>query len=178
MGFRSAGFPIKVAQRSNLPESRARGAGLGVFGAPERGQNAQGGPLHSPVYNLLLKMTFHPNDRRPTPPFTQAQSLAEILLQTDRMPVRRQPLPQNFGDAKFFPIDRSFHKQLYPKPFLSSITNFTGEELMGAARDAFPLTWPGATSFAHEEIWPFLGSLNVSPKCLPAIVAKPLARLP
>lgn len=67
MGLLSAGFPIKVAQRSSLPESRARAAGLGVIGAPERRQNAQGGPLHPPVCNLLLKMTFHPNDRGSCP---------------------------------------------------------------------------------------------------------------
>ena len=29
--------------------------------------------------------------------------------------------------------------------------------------------------FAREGIWPFLGYLNVLPKCLPAVVAKSLS---
>lgn len=91
------------------------------------------------------------------------------------MPVRRRPLLQSFGDAEFFPIERSFRKQLYPKTSLASNADFAGEELECAASDMLSRAWPGATSFAHEEIWPFLSYLNVLPKCLPAIVAKSLS---
>lgn len=130
----------------------------------------------------LLSITFCSDDllpqrQRPTPPPTQAQSLAEILLNRQNAHKKATAAAKLRG-CRILPHRQILPQAALPKDLSLQQHDFPGEEFTCAASDVFPLTWPGATSFAHEEIWPFLSYLNVSPKCLPAIVAKPLAQLP